>query len=102
MFKILILQRLYKLSDPQVEFQITDRMSFTRFLGLRIGETIPDYSTVWRFREALAQAGAVKRLFDRFGEHLAAQGVLPQQGVIVDASFVEVVSGSATAGRRTP
>lgn len=90
MFKILILQRLYKLSDPQVEFQITDRMSFTRFLGLRIGETIPDYSTVWRFREALTKAGAVKRLFDEFTAHLATRGVLPQEGVIIDASFVEV------------
>jgi len=65
-------------------------MSFTRFLGLRIGQTIPDYSTVWRFREALTEAGAAKRLFAHFGEHLAARGVLPQAGIIVDASFVEV------------
>ena len=90
MFKILILQRLYKLSDPQAEFQITDRMSFTRFLGLRIGEAIPDYSTVWRFREALSEAGVVKQLFDEFGSHLAERGVLSKEGMIVDASFVEV------------
>lgn len=90
MFKILILQRLYKLSDQQVEYQITDRMSFTRFLGLRIGEAIPDYSTVWRFREALGRAKAVKALFERFNEHLASKGLLTQEGIIVDASFVEV------------
>lgn len=90
MFKILILQRLYKLSDQQVEYQITDRMSFTRFLGLRIGEAIPDYSTVWRFREALGRAQAVKPLFDRFNEHLASKGLLTQEGIIIDASFVEV------------
>lgn len=90
MFKILILQRLYKLSDQQAEFQITDRMSFTRFLGLRIGETIPDYSTLWRFREALTTAGVIKRLFEEFTTHLASRGVLPREGVIVDASFVEV------------
>ena len=90
MFKILILQRLYKLSDQQVEFQVTDRMSFTRFLGLRIGEAIPDYSTVWRFREALTEAGVVKQLFEEFGAHLAQRGVLSQEGMIVDASFVEV------------
>lgn len=90
MFKILILQRLYKLSDQQAEYQITDRMSFTRFLGLRIGEAIPDYSTVWRFREALTEANAVKPLFEHFGAHLAAKGLLPQEGMIVDASFVEV------------
>lgn len=90
MFKILILQRLYKLSDQQAEYQITDRMSFTRFLGLRIGERIPDYSTVWRFREALTEAGVMKRLFDDFGLHLARRGIISQDGIIVDASFVEV------------
>jgi len=90
MFKILILQRLYKLSDQQAEYQITDRMSFTRFLGLRIGEAIPDYSTVWRFREALSEADAVKPLFERFNAQLAAKGLLPQAGIIIDASFVEV------------
>lgn len=90
MFKILILQRLYKLSDQQAEYQITDRMSFTRFLGLRIGEAIPDYSTVWRFREALTQTGAIKPLFERFNQHLRAKGVLPQEGIIIDASFVPV------------
>jgi len=65
-------------------------MSFTRFLGLHIGEAIPDYSTVWRFREALSEAGAVKPLFERFNAHLAAKGLLPQTGIIIDASFVEV------------
>lgn len=90
MFKILILQRLYKLSDQQAEYQITDRMSFTRFLGLRIGERIPDYSTVWRFREALTEAGVMKRLFDDFGVHLASRGIITQDGIIVDATFVEV------------
>jgi transposase, IS5 family len=90
MFKILILQRLFNLSDEQTEYQITDRLSFTRFLGLRLGSKIPDFTTVWRFREALTTAGVVKRLFDRFTAQLAAQGVLTKAGVIVDASIVEV------------
>jgi IS5 family transposase len=90
MFKILILQRLYNLSDEQTEFQITDRLSFTRFLGLKLGSKIPDFSTVWRFREALTKAGAVKGLFDRFTRHLEAKGVIGKNGAIVDASFVEV------------
>jgi len=90
MFKILILQRLYNLSDEQTEFQITDRLSFTRFLGLKLGSKIPDFSTVWRFREALSKAGAVKGLFDRFTRHLEERGVIGKNGAIVDASFVEV------------
>ena len=90
MFKILILQRLYNLSDEQAEFQITDRLSFTRFLGLKLGSKIPDFSTVWRFREALSQAGAVKGLFDQFTRHLEEKGVIGKSGAIVDASFVEV------------
>ena len=90
MFMILILQRLYNLSDEQTEFQINDRHSFQRFLGLRLGGTVPDFSTVWTFREALTKAGAIKPLFDTFGSTLEKQGVITNAGTIVDASFVEV------------
>ena len=64
MFKILILQRLYNLSDEQAEFQINDRQSFQRFLGMHLGSTVPDFSTVWLFREALTVAEVIKPLFD--------------------------------------
>lgn len=90
MFKILILQRLYNLSDEQAEFQINDRQSFQRFLGLHLGSTVPDFSTVWLFREALTEAGAIKPLFDTYGAILEKQGVVTKAGTIVDASFVEV------------
>ncbi len=90
MFKILILQRLYNLSDEQVEFQINDRLSFCRFLGLRIGDCAPDYTTVWKFREALSKAEADKDLFERFASLLQEQGLITREGSIVDASFVEV------------
>lgn len=90
MFKILILQRLYNLSDQQAEFQITDRHSFSRFLDLKMGSAIPDFSTVWRFREALTDADLVKVLFDTFTETLAQKGVITKTGTIIDASFVEV------------
>ena len=62
MFKILILQRIYNISDDQTEFQINDRMSFMRFLGLALGETVPDAKTIWNFRNELANA--------HFGEHI--------------------------------
>jgi transposase, IS5 family len=90
MFKILLLQRLYNLSDEQVEFQITDRHSFTRFLDLHLGSAVPDYSTVWRFREALTEAGTIKQLFQTFTATLEEKGVITRNGTIVDASFVEV------------
>jgi len=73
MFKILILQSLYNLSDDQVEFQVRDRLSFMRFLGLSLGDTVPDAKTVWLFREQLAQAGRIKSLFERFDSFLPAE-----------------------------
>lgn len=90
MFKILLLQRLYNLSDEQAEFQINDRHSFQRFLGLHLGSTVPDFSTVWHFREALTMAAAIKPLFDTYTALLERQGVITRAGTIVDASFVEV------------
>lgn len=56
MFKILILQRLYNLSDNQTEYQINDRMSFMRFLGLTLEDRIPDAKTIWLFRDSLTKA----------------------------------------------
>ena len=90
MFKVLILQRLYNISDLQVEYQINDRQSFQRFLGLHLGSEVPDYSSVWRFREQLNQTGAARKLFDAFEAKLEAQGIITKTGTIVDASFVEV------------
>ena len=90
MFKILILQRLYNLSDEQVEFQINDRQSCQRFLGLHLGHAVPDFTTVWLFREALTVAEAIKPLFDTYAAILVQQGVVTKAGTIIDASFVEV------------
>lgn len=59
MFKILVLQRFYNLSDDQTEYQINDRMSFGRFLGLSLGDTVPDAKTIWHFREQLVKAKAI-------------------------------------------
>lgn len=90
LFKVLLLQRLYNLSDEQAEFQINDRASFGRFLGLHGSDRIPDYSTIWRFREALTEKGTIKALFDLFNRQLETQGLIGHEGIMVDASFVEV------------
>ena len=71
-----------------MEFQIQDRLSFMRFLGLGLGDQVPDAKTIWLFREHLVQAGAVENLFARFDKHLAKAGYLAMGGQIVDATVV--------------
>ena len=86
MFKIMILQSLYNLSDDQVEFQVRDRLSFMRFLQLSISDTVPDAKTIWLFREQLTQAKLVKKLFKQFDEFLRENGFSAKKGQIVDAT----------------
>jgi transposase, IS5 family len=90
MFKILVLQTYYNLSDDQTEYQIHDRSSFRKFLGLEIGEQIPDAKTIWLFRNHLAQTGLVETLFEHFGHQLEHQGYRAQKGQILDASIIPV------------
>lgn len=89
MFKLLILQQLYGLSDDAVEYQIRDRLSFMRFLGLQMEDRVPDAKTVWLFRERLKALGLVEVLFGRFNEQLARRGYVAKAGQMVDATFLE-------------
>jgi hypothetical protein len=73
MFRMLVVQSLYNLSDEQAEYQARDRLSFTRFLALGIEDRIPDGTTLWLFREKLAKAGLIETLFEQFGRHLEAK-----------------------------
>ncbi len=88
MFKILVLQALYNLSDDQTEFQVRDRLLFLRFLCLELHDRIPDARAIWLIRELLVRARAVESLFDRFDAHLRDHGYLAMSGQIVDASIV--------------
>jgi IS5 family transposase len=90
MFKILILQRLYHISDAQTEFQIKDRLSFMRFLGLSLCNTVPDDKTIWYFREQLVKADIIDTLFYRFIHELERKSIITREGSIVDATFVDV------------
>jgi IS5 family transposase len=90
MFKITLIQRYYNLSDNQVEYQIVDRMSFKRFLGLETGDKVPDEKTIWLFRENLTQKAVVEDLFERFKMLLNDKGLIFNEGKIIDASFTEV------------
>jgi IS5 family transposase len=90
MFKVLIIQNLYNLSDSQAEFQITDRMSFKRFLGISLADKAPDEKTIWAFHNKIAEHGLAKKLFDVFHRELEAKGMFARKGQMIDASFVEV------------
>lgn len=90
MFKVLVLQHLYNVSDDQIEYQIRDRYTFCRFLGFTPSDSVPDAKTIWLFREQLVKHDMIKRLFYKFNSQLNNQGYKAQKGQIVDASFVGV------------
>jgi hypothetical protein len=105
MFKALILQASHNLSDERTEYLIHDRLSFMRFLGLGLADTVPDANTIWTFREALTRAlitgkPAVEVLFERFNAALAAAGFLAMSGQIIDASIRGCAESSATPTAR--
>jgi IS5 family transposase len=87
MFKILILQRYYGLGDKQIEYQILDRISFKKFLGLETADKVPDEKTVWVFRENATKTGLVEELFFQFKNYLESKGLIFNEGQLVDASF---------------
>lgn len=90
MFKMLVLQNKYNLSDEQLEFQVTDRLSFARFLGLMLDGDVPDSRTVWAFRDALKAKDLMVKLMQRFDQALLDLGVQLNSGQIIDATFVPV------------
>lgn len=100
MFKVLVIQALYGLADERTEFQIRDRLSFMRFLGLDLHGRVPDARTIWLFRERLTKAGAVERLFTRFDAHLTEAGYLAMGGQMIDASIVEAPRQRNTDGEK--
>lgn len=90
LFKILILQRFYNVSDDGIEYAILDRLSFMRFLGLGINDPVPDAKTIWLFRDKLTATGAVEKLFAYLDGQLDKDGIVVHKGKLVDASIVEV------------
>ena len=87
MFKVIILQRLYNLSDEQMEFQPNERLTFKRYVGLDFSHKVPDTNT---FKEKLKDNDNERKLFDYFYKQLEEQQLLVSEGKMVDASFHEV------------
>lgn len=88
MFKVLLLQRWYGLSDPAMEAALFDRMSFLGFVGLAAEDETPDHATIWRFRQKLAENDLIERLFVELARQLEGHGVTVKQGTLIDASIV--------------
>jgi len=72
-----------------MEFQLLDRLSFQRFVGLRASSQIPDRTTIWTFKERLIQAGASESVFDAVNCQLSKHGYIARGGQMIDASIVE-------------
>jgi IS5 family transposase len=88
MLRILILQFLYDLSDPQLEDELLDKASFQEFAQLSGTDPIPDFTTVWRFKESLIEADTLTKIFASLQSELHRQGLMLKQGKIVDATMI--------------
>lgn len=89
MLKILILQQSYQLSDAQMQYQLLDRLSFMRFLGLDLADPVPDEKTIWLFREKITKAGIIHDLFATVHTMMQERDMILKEGVIVDATIVQ-------------
>ena len=92
LFRALLLQRWYDLSDEALEAALFDRLSFLRFCGLSLEDDVPDHSTFWRFRERLGQAGLVEPLFAELQRQLAGHGMLVKRGTLIDATLMQAAA----------
>ena len=96
MLKILFLQSCYGISDEEMEFQIYDRLSFQQFLNFP--KDIPDFTTIWRFREALTEGNSIDLIWDEVGNQMKMHGIVVRKGAIQDASFIRADPGKKNSG----
>lgn len=96
MLKLMFLQGWYGLSDEELEFQVNDRLSFQQFLGFP--NFIPDYSTIWRFREDLAEGNITDKIWDELQRQIESKNIKVEKGVIQDAVFIVAEPGKTDSG----
>lgn len=101
MLKILVLQHLYNLSDFQASYQLRDRLSWQRFVGIELGERVPDEKTIWAFRERLIEVDAIEETFYWFNRHLREEGFEAKGGTLIDATIIEAPVRRANDEGRT-
>lgn len=107
MFKCLLLQQWYGLSDPELEEAVADRLSFKRFVGLALDEAVPDHSTLCRFRQRLGGDGLAEQLLSCLNQQLEAKSLMVRQGTLIDATLVQAQAARPSypdqgAGGRSP
>lgn len=89
LFKMLLLQQYYNLSDPDLEYTVSDRLSFRRFAGLSMEERVPDETTMVRFRKRLIERGMESKLLEEVNNQLESKGLIVRKASIIDATIVE-------------
>lgn len=98
MFKALLLQSLYGLSDAELEEFLADRLSFRRFVGLSLEDMVPDHTTICRFRNRLVELGLLEKLFDELDRQLEKAGVILKRGTMLDATVIETGAAAPPRG----
>ena len=98
--KMLFLQHLYNLSDPELEDQVNDRLSFQYFAGIDYTTSVPDFTTIWRFKERLISEGVMDKLFDLILEFISDKGLLLKKGTCVDATIIQSSTRPLSKDRR--
>lgn len=101
MFKVLLLQSLYGLSDAEMEEALGDRLSFRRFVGMALTDAVPDHSTICRFRNLLIDRGFLEKLFAELDKQLEKAGVILKRGTMLDATVIET-SAARPGGEDRP
>jgi transposase, IS5 family len=92
LFKAVLLQSLYGLSERELEAALDDRLSFRRFVGLSLEEPVPDHTVLNRFRNRLVDEGLLDKLFAELDRQLEKAGVILKRGAMLDATLIEAVS----------
>lgn len=98
--KMLFLQHLYNLSDPELEDQVNDRLSFQHFSGIDYTTTVPDFTTIWRFKDALIREDLMDKLFNLILSFIESKGLLLKKGTCVDATIIQSTTRPLSKERR--
>lgn len=98
--KMLFLQHLYNLSDPELEDQVNDRLSFQKFAGIDFNSTVPDFTTIWRFKEKLIAEDLMDDLFTLILSFIEAKGCLIKKGTCIDATIIQSTTKPLKKERR--
>lgn len=102
MFKVVLLQRWYDLSDPGMEEALADRLSFRAFAGFSLEDETPDHATIFRFRQQLERGELMERLLGELTRQLDARGLILRTGTLIDASISESAARRPAHGPDKP